>query len=164
MNLNDCHIDRQTVQKLLSAGNGDVALLYLYIYSGNDPDAGQVQLRMTPARYQCAAATLRQLGLWLEEKPKHLESSEHPKYSEQDVLGAMGANRNARRTALMHLIFKVVGVSIFVIVFYGIGLFMPWQFLTNTTSAFDVAVVHTAYNVLATMVLIPSRQIWVKLA
>ena len=80
------------------------------------------------------------------------------------VLGAMGANRNARRTALMHLIFKVVGVSIFVIVFYGIGLFVPWQFLTNTTSAFDVAVVHTAYNVLATMVLIPSRQIWVKLA
>ena len=93
MNLNDCHIDRQTVQKLLSAGNGDVALLYLYIDSGNDPDAGQVQLRMTPARYQCAAATLRQLGLWPEEKPKHLESSEHPKYSEQDVLDAVNRDR-----------------------------------------------------------------------
>lgn len=80
------------------------------------------------------------------------------------VLGAMGANRNARRTALMHLIFKVVGVSLFVIVFYGLGLVIEWQFLNDTTTAFDVAVVHTAYNLLATVVLIPSRQIWVKLA
>lgn len=80
------------------------------------------------------------------------------------ILGAMGANRNARRTALMHLIFKVVGVTLFVIVFYGLGMFIEWQFLQETTSAFDIAVVHTAYNLLATVVLIPSRHIWVKLA
>jgi len=80
------------------------------------------------------------------------------------VLGAMGANRNARRTALMHLIFKVVGVTLFVIVFYGLGLFIEWQFLSDTTSAFDIAVVHTAYNLLATVVLIPTRSIWVKVA
>ncbi len=80
------------------------------------------------------------------------------------ILGAMGANRNARRAALMHLIFKIVGVTLFVIVFYGLGMFIEWQFLQETTSAFDIAVVHTVYNLLATVVLIPSRHIWVKLA
>ena len=79
------------------------------------------------------------------------------------VLGAMGANRNARRTALMHLIFKVVGVTIFVVVFYGLGLFIDWKFLNSSTSAVDIAIVHTSYNLLATVVLIPTRNIWVKL-
>ncbi len=79
------------------------------------------------------------------------------------VLGAMGANRNARRTALMHLIFKVVGVTLFVVVFYGLGLFIDWKFLGDATSAVDIAIVHTSYNLLATVVLIPTRHIWVKL-
>ena len=41
------------------------------------------------------------------------------------ILGQnIGANRNARRTAMVHLLFNVVGVAIFVIVFYGLGLFI----------------------------------------
>ena len=80
------------------------------------------------------------------------------------VLGAMGANRNARRTALMHLIFKIVGVSVFSVVFYGAGLFVEWKFLSNTTNAIDVAVVHTLYNVGATVLLLPMRNLLLKLA
>ena len=80
------------------------------------------------------------------------------------VLGAMGANRNARRTALMHLIIKIVGVSVFSVVFYGAGLFVEWKFLSNTTNAIDVAVVHTLYNVGATVLLLPMRNLLLKLA
>ena len=80
------------------------------------------------------------------------------------VLGAMGANRNARRTAVMHLTFKVVGVALFSIVFYGLGLFIDWKFLSQTTSAFDVAVVHTLYNVGATVVLLPMRKLLLNVA
>ncbi len=80
------------------------------------------------------------------------------------MLGAMGANRNARRTALMHLIFKIVGVTVFSVVFYGLGLFIDWKFLTATTSAFHVAVVHTLYNVGATVLLLPLRNVLLKLA
>ena len=41
------------------------------------------------------------------------------------ILGQnIGTNRNARRTAMVHLLFNVVGVTIFVIVFYGLGLFI----------------------------------------
>ena len=80
------------------------------------------------------------------------------------ILGSVGANRNARRTALVHLLFNVVGVTIFVVVFYGLGLFIDWKFLNNTASAWNNAVIHTCFNVAATCVLMPLNSLLVKLA
>ena len=80
------------------------------------------------------------------------------------ILGAVGANRNARRTAMVHLLFNVVGVTIFVIVFYGLGLFIDWTFLDDTASAWNIAVIHTCFNVAATCVLMPLNGLLVKLA
>ena len=80
------------------------------------------------------------------------------------VLGAMGANRNARRTSMMHLVFKIVGVTVFSLVFYGIGLFVEWTFLKTSTTAIDIAIFHFAYNVGATCLLIPLRNVLVKIA
>ena len=80
------------------------------------------------------------------------------------LLGAMGANRNARRTAAVHLLFNVVGVLLFVVGFYGLGLFIDWTFLTSTVAPWDIAVVHTCFNVCATFVLMPMNKILVKLA
>ena len=80
------------------------------------------------------------------------------------ILGAVGANRNARRTAAVHLLFNLVGVTIFVIVFYGLGLFIDWTFLENTASAWNIAVIHTCFNVAATCVLMPLNGLLVKLA
>ncbi len=80
------------------------------------------------------------------------------------ILGAMGANRNARRTAAVHLLFNMVGVAIFVVVFYGLGLFIDWTFLENTASAWNIAVIHTIFNIGATAVLMPLNGLLVKLA
>ena len=80
------------------------------------------------------------------------------------ILGSVGANRNARRTAMVHLLFNVVGVAIFVILFYGLGLFIDWTFLRDTCSAWNVAVIHTCFNVAATCVLMPMNRLLVKLA
>ena len=80
------------------------------------------------------------------------------------ILGSVGANRNARRTALVHLLFNVVGVTIFVIAFYGLGLFIDWKFLDSNAAAWDIAVIHTCFNVAATCVLIPLNGLLVKLA
>ena len=80
------------------------------------------------------------------------------------IMGAIGANRNARRTAMVHLLFNVVGVTIFVIVFYGLGLFIDWKFLTDAAAAWDIAVIHTCFNVAATAVLMPMNGLLVKLA
>lgn len=80
------------------------------------------------------------------------------------LMGSVGANRNARRTAMVHLLFNVVGVTIFVIVFYGLGLFIDWTFLDNAAAAWDIAVIHTCFNVAATIVLMPMNGLLVKLA
>ena len=80
------------------------------------------------------------------------------------IMGAIGANRNARRTAMVHLLFNVVGVTIFVIVFYGLGLFIDWKFLNDAAAAWDIAVIHTCFNIAATAVLMPMNGLLVKLA
>ena len=80
------------------------------------------------------------------------------------IMGAIGANRNARRTAMVHLLFNVVGVTIFVVVFYGLGLFVDWKFLNDAAAAWDIAVIHTCFNIAATAVLMPMNGLLVKLA
>ena len=62
------HIEKSDVHKLLLSANPDSALLYLFVQSGNDPEQAPEALKMSQSRYHCAAASLRQLGLWPEPK------------------------------------------------------------------------------------------------
>ena len=89
-------IPQSDVRKLLSAGSPDAALLYIFLNSGNHPDTASSELRLTEARYSCAAATLRQLGMWPKERPSHIAPGERPNYSEKDVLSAMEADTSFR--------------------------------------------------------------------
>ncbi len=95
MNTADLNIEKTDVRKLLSTANGDVALLYIYLKCGNDPDSAQEQLHLSQARMNCAAATLRQLGLWQEEK-RAFVPGERPTYTEQDVTQAMEMDQDFR--------------------------------------------------------------------
>ena len=80
------------------------------------------------------------------------------------MMGAIGANRNARRTAVVHLMFNVVGVVMFAVVFYGLGMFIDWTFLGDSVKAWDISVIHTGFNIAATAVLMPMNGLLVKLA
>ncbi len=89
------HMNKTDVNKLLCAQNPDAALLYLYLLDGGDLAQGEKRLNFTPTRYSCAAATLHQLGLWQEEK-KPAVSGERPDYSETDVIRAMDTDGDFR--------------------------------------------------------------------
>jgi len=80
------------------------------------------------------------------------------------IMGAIGANRNARRTAMVHLLFNVVGATMFAVLFYGIGLFVEWSFLNDSVQAWNISVIHTGFNLIATAVLLPLNGLLVKLA
>ncbi len=84
------------VRRLLSACSGDAVLLYIYIHSGNPTDKAAADLKLSESRLNCAAATLRQLGLWPEEKVSHIAPGERPQYSERDVLEAMDGDVSFR--------------------------------------------------------------------
>ena len=75
----------QDVRKLLAAANGDAALLYLYEQSGLPRAEAMERLRMTQTRYDLAAATLQQMGLWQEETKRFFAPAEAPHYTEEDV-------------------------------------------------------------------------------
>ena len=89
-------ISQADVRKLLGAANGDAALLYLYIAAGHAPEQAEAQLHFQGNRFPAAAATLRQLGLWPEERPSHILPGERPSYSETDVLQAMDRDLDFR--------------------------------------------------------------------
>ena len=80
------------------------------------------------------------------------------------IMGSIGANRNARRTAMVHLLFNVVGAVMFAVIFYGIGMFIEWKFLGDSVQAWDISVIHTGFNLAATAVLLPMNGLLVKLA
>ena len=82
-------IEEYDVKKLLSAASPDGALLYLYLQCGNRLENAEQELNLNTTRLSCAAATLRQLGLMMEDRPSRIAPGERPTYSERDVLTAM---------------------------------------------------------------------------
>ena len=96
MNTKDLTLSQTEIHKLLSAGSGDAALLHLYLQCGNAPREAEAALGMSQARYSCAAATLRQLGLWPEESVYLRPAQQPPQYTEEDVTQAMNRSEEFR--------------------------------------------------------------------
>ena len=110
MNITEVNISKTDVHKLLSAANADAALLYLYIAAGNDPSSAGKDLAISEARFACAAAILRQLGLWPEKRQAPVFSGERPNYSERDVMVAMDTDKGF--TALLGEVQRLLGRSL----------------------------------------------------
>ncbi len=89
-------ISQKDMRLLLSAASPDAALLYLYTRSGNDWKNAGAELHMSESRLGCAEATLRQLGLMLDDRVSHIAPGERPSYSERDVLQAMDGDGDFR--------------------------------------------------------------------
>ena len=96
MNISEVHIPSGDAQRLLAIGSGDAALLYLYIHCGNDAADASAVLNIPQDRISCAAATLRQIGLWPEEHRSLIPAGERPNYTENDVFTAMDTDHSFR--------------------------------------------------------------------
>ena len=84
------------IKKLLGAASPDAALLHLYLSCGNRLETAEAELNLSSPRLSCAAATLRQLGLLVDDRPSHIAPGERPSYSETDVLEAMDTDNSFR--------------------------------------------------------------------
>ncbi len=80
------------------------------------------------------------------------------------LLSGIGAHKNAKRTALVHLYFNLIGTIVFMAVFYTLHVFLQFAFMEQPTGAVGIAVVHSAFNIIATIVLLPFSKLLVKLA
>lgn len=80
------------------------------------------------------------------------------------IISSIGANRNAKRAAMIHLYFNLIGTTLFMIVFYSINTFVNFAFLHDAANAAGIAVIHSLFNICATIVLFPFSNKLVRLA
>ena len=80
------------------------------------------------------------------------------------MISSVGANKNARRTSLVHLYFNLVGTIALLIVFYTLNTFIDFAFVNTAIDAKGIATVHTIFNLLCTLILLPFGRLLEKMA
>ncbi len=80
------------------------------------------------------------------------------------IISSVGASKNARRAAMVHLYFNLIGTIIFMAVFYAMNSLLSFSFLGNTANAAGIAVIHSLFNIGAAVLLFPFSNLLVKLA
>ena len=71
------------------------------------------------------------------------------------IISSIGANRNAKRAALVHLSFNVIGSAVWLTVFCVVKAVASPVILTQPAGLMGIAVIHSIFNVLCTLLLLP---------
>ena len=79
------------------------------------------------------------------------------------LISSVGANRNGRRAALIHLYFNLIKTITFMLVFYTINAVVDFAFMGQPASALGIAVIHTAFNVVSVILIFPVSAVLEKL-
>lgn len=80
------------------------------------------------------------------------------------LISCIGANKNAKRTALVHLYFNIIGTIVWLSVFYTLNAIFHFEFINQTVTPADIALVHSLFNVASTALLLPFAKQLGKLA
>lgn len=80
------------------------------------------------------------------------------------VISSAGANKNAKRTAFVHLYFNVIGTVVFLCLFYGLNAVLHFAFFEQAANTFGIAIVHTVFNLTTTAILLPFNRVLEKMA
>ena len=80
------------------------------------------------------------------------------------ILSAIGAKKNAKRAAAVHLYFNLIGTVIFMTAFYLINAVVGFSFFHQAATPAGIAVIHSVFNVTATIILLPFARGLEKLA
>ena len=79
------------------------------------------------------------------------------------LISSVGANKNAKRAAMVHLSFNVIGTVFWLIVFCIIKAIFSPLLLDESASLFGIAVLHSLFNVLCTLLMLPMSGLLEKL-
>ncbi|MGP1441355.1 MAG: Na/Pi cotransporter family protein [Anaerovoracaceae bacterium] len=80
------------------------------------------------------------------------------------ILSAIGANKNAKRAACIHLYFNLIGTLVFMAMFYFVNAFADFAFMDKAAGPAGIAIVHSLFNISATLLLFPFSNLLVKFA
>jgi phosphate:Na+ symporter len=80
------------------------------------------------------------------------------------LLSSVGASKNAKRAALVHLYFNIIGTILCMIGFYSLNAFLHFGFLAQAATPAGIAIIHSCFNIGATVILLPFARGLEKLA
>ncbi len=80
------------------------------------------------------------------------------------LLSSVGASKNARRAALIHLYYNIIKTVAFMAVFYTLNAIFHFSFMDKPIPALGVAFIHTAFNIVAVVIMFPVSFVLEKLA
>ena len=80
------------------------------------------------------------------------------------LISSIGANKSAKRVAIVHLYFNMIGTVVFLSLFYIINAFVDMPFMSEQLGAVGIATIHTCFNMLAMLIFLPFTKQLEKLA
>lgn len=80
------------------------------------------------------------------------------------LLSSMGANKNAKRAAMIHFNFNLFGSVLLMALFYGLDAIFKFPFVDKAASGVDIAVIHTSCNLIVTAVFLPLSNLLEKIS
>ena len=80
------------------------------------------------------------------------------------LLSTIGANKSAKRVAIVHLYFNIIGTVVFLSLFYLVNSMIDLPFMEEQLNSVGIATIHTCFNVLATALFLPFTKQLEKLA
>ncbi len=80
------------------------------------------------------------------------------------LISSIGANKSAKRVAIVHLYFNVIGTVVFLTLYYIANAIFDMPFMNEQLNSVGIAIIHTCFNVLATALFLPFTKQLEKLA
>lgn len=71
------------------------------------------------------------------------------------LISSIGANKNAKRVAFVHLYFNIIGTVVLLLLFYSVNSFVHFAFVDLQANQFGIAITHSMFNLLCTALLLP---------
>ena len=80
------------------------------------------------------------------------------------LLSSINVNKNAKKVAVIHILFNLIGTAIFLILYFGIDSLVHFAFTSLPINAVGIAAVHSIFNLATTVLLLPFSHILEKIA
>ena len=71
------------------------------------------------------------------------------------LISSIGVNKNARKVAVVHITFNLIGTLVWLVAFYSLNAIFKFAFVNEAINPFGIAVLHSIFNISTTLILLP---------
>ena len=130
---------------LIQSSSASVGILQALAVTGQVSYGAAIPIIMGQNIGTCVTALISSIGV----------SRGAKRVSVTAMISSVGANKNAKRAALVHLSFNVIGTTVWLTVFCLLRALLPLPLLDDSASRLGIAVAHSVFNVLCTLLMLP---------